>query len=66
MIIRMDVIADLAFPLPVTVIAVLLGVPTSDHEQFQRWSNALAATLEPLVPLEALDHADPVSFRGWC
>jgi hypothetical protein len=55
---QMDVIADLAFPLPVAVIALLLGVPGSDHEQFKQWSNALAATLEPIVPVVALAAAN--------
>lgn len=50
----MDVIADLAFPLPVNVIAVLLGVPEEDHAQFNAWSRALTLTLEPLVPAEAM------------
>jgi cytochrome P450 len=36
---QMDVVDDLAFPLPITVIAELLGVPESDREQFRRWSN---------------------------
>ncbi|HKV58045.1 MAG TPA: cytochrome P450 [Ktedonobacteraceae bacterium] len=35
---EMDVVDDLAFPLPVIVIAELLGVPASDREQFRRWS----------------------------
>ncbi|HEY6540802.1 MAG TPA: cytochrome P450 [Ktedonobacteraceae bacterium] len=35
---EMDVVDDLAFPLPVIVIAELLGVPISDREQFRRWS----------------------------
>lgn len=36
---RMDVIRDLAFPLPSTVIAGMLGVPPEDREQFRRWSS---------------------------
>jgi cytochrome P450 len=42
----------------VTVIAVLLGVPPGDHEQFRRWSNPIAATLEPVVPVEVTEAAD--------
>jgi cytochrome P450 len=53
----MDVIADLAGPLPVTVIAVMLGVPPEDHQRFRAWSNALALTLEPVLPAEVLYHA---------
>jgi pimeloyl-[acyl-carrier protein] synthase len=67
---KMDVIADLAFPLPVTVIAWMLGVPQSDHAQFKAWSNALAVTLEPIVPLEVMQTAEQAAreitdyFRG--
>ena len=35
---EMDVVDALAFPLPIIVIAELLGVPSSDREQFRRWS----------------------------
>ena len=41
---RMDIIADLAYPLPVTVIAELLGVPTSDQAQFKHWSDTVVST----------------------
>jgi cytochrome P450 len=44
---EMDVIADLAYPLPVIVICELLGVPASDHVQFQGWSKELAASIDP-------------------
>jgi len=38
---QMDLVADLAYPLPVTVIAELLGVPTSDRPTFKRWADVL-------------------------
>ena len=38
-----DVMSGLAQPLPVIVIAELLGVPPSDRALFKRWSNAIAA-----------------------
>ena len=38
-----DVIAELAFPLPAIIIAELLGVPPSDRDAFKTWSNELAA-----------------------
>jgi cytochrome P450 len=37
----MDVINDLAYPLPVTVIAELLGIPAEDRSRFKAWSDAV-------------------------
>jgi cytochrome P450 len=42
---RMDVIRDFAAPLPATVTAELLGVPTSDHVQLKAWSADFAEML---------------------
>src|SRR5204862_6765824 len=42
---RMDVIADLAYPLPAIVTAELLGVPTSDCDQLKAWSADFATML---------------------
>jgi cytochrome P450 PksS len=36
-----DLIRDVALPLPVTVIADLLGVPAGDRLKFARWSNTI-------------------------
>ncbi|GER90043.1 putative cytochrome P450 YjiB [Dictyobacter vulcani] len=36
---EMDVVNDLAFPLPIIVIAELLGIPDSEREQFRQWSS---------------------------
>ncbi len=42
---HMDLVADLAVPLPITVIAGALGVSDHDLPTFKRWSDALAATI---------------------
>src|SRR5882672_3556498 len=52
-----DIITDLAYPLPVVVIAELLGVPPEDRETFRDWSAALAASLDPLVTQELAQQA---------
>ena len=38
---RIDLVADFAYPLPVTVIAELLGVPSSDRDLFHRWVDTM-------------------------
>jgi cytochrome P450 len=42
---EMDVVHDLAYPLPVMVIAELLGLPASDRDRFKKWSDDLFASL---------------------
>ncbi len=38
-----DVIADLAIPLPVTLIAEMLGIPPERRHDFKRWSDAIVS-----------------------
>ena len=45
----MEVIADLAYPLPVAVICRLLGVPIEDEAQFSWASALLAQGLDPFI-----------------
>jgi cytochrome P450 len=50
----MDVIADLAYPLPVTVICEMLGVPLADHESIRGWSADIARSLDAIgLPSDA-------------
>lgn len=38
---QIDLIADFTVPLPITVIAELLGVPASDHGKFREWTQTI-------------------------
>jgi pimeloyl-[acyl-carrier protein] synthase len=44
-----DVIEDFAVPLPVTIIAELLGIPAEDRAHFKRWSDRMVGFLDPLA-----------------
>jgi cytochrome P450 len=44
-----DLIGDFAYPLPVVIIAELLGVPAEDRVKFHAWSGVVAASLDPLI-----------------
>lgn len=49
-----DLHDDLAFPLPVTIICEIFGIPTDDIGQFKRWSDASVAALSAQDPTEYL------------
>jgi cytochrome P450 len=46
---RLELVEDLAYPLPVAVISEMLGVPHADHATFAGWSAVLAKGLDTLM-----------------
>ncbi|HEX7737116.1 MAG TPA: cytochrome P450 [Ktedonobacteraceae bacterium] len=38
---QMDLVADFAYPLPITVISEMLGIPEEDRARFRTWSQTL-------------------------
>jgi unspecific monooxygenase len=44
---------ELAFPLPIKVIADMLGVPEADHDRIKHWSEALLPSLTPALSADA-------------
>lgn len=61
---NLDIVADLAYPLPITVICELLGVPLDDEPQLRRWSMLLARSLDPISATATAGRPDPGQLVG--
>lgn len=55
---RFDLIETLATPLPVMVMAELLGIPLQDRVQFKRWSERRARAIEPTITVREMRAAN--------
>ena len=51
---ELDVLADLAYPLPTVVICELLGVPVADRESFKGWAAGASRLLDNYLDQAAL------------
>ncbi len=47
---EMDVIWDFSYPLPVTVIAEMMGIPVADHAKFKAWSGEIVGFMATPKP----------------
>jgi cytochrome P450 len=55
---EMDVVKDLALPVPSTVICEMMGVPLADRERFTVWtSQATFGLAAPIMPPEVIEQA---------
>jgi cytochrome P450 len=60
---EMDVVSDLANPLPVIVIAEMLGIPPQDRDRFKAWSHVVAQGLEPVLDMRFIRNADQATLE---
>lgn len=52
---NLELIEELAFPVPFQVISDLLAMPTNRGEELREWSQTITATLEPTTSVEDLE-----------
>lgn len=52
-----DLMASFAVPLPVLVIAAILGLPEEDADRIKEWSHALIGATDPRRSVEGVTHA---------
>jgi cytochrome P450 len=55
---QIDVVSDLAYPLPVSVICEILGVPAADEPVFREFARKLTRGLDPVEALSAEEIAE--------
>ena len=60
----MEVIRDLAYPLPATVICELLGIPAADRDRIRQWAAIIAMTVDPMCS-DAQIKASELAMHEW-
>ena len=64
---QMDLVNELAYPLPIAVVASMLGVPEEDHEKVKDWTAGIFPSFGPAMSAEALDSSNEAmaAFRDY-
>lgn len=52
---QIDLVQDLSYPLPVIVIAEMLGIPAKDRDRFKHWSDEVVASADNVVGGQSTD-----------
>ena len=52
---EMELMSELAYPLPVIVISEMLGVPDKERSELMGWAGDIARTLDPVLAPEIVD-----------
>lgn len=62
-----DIVSSLAVPLPIMVIAEILGVDSTDIADFKRWSDDMALSFDPTLSAHEAERvaASDVEFRDY-
>ena len=58
-----DLMESLAYPLPVIVMAELLGIPPEDRAKFKLWSDLRARVLEPTIKPDEIQKANQATYE---
>jgi cytochrome P450 len=62
---ELELVSQLAYPLPVRIISELLGVPAGDHRRFAAWSAQLARSLQPrFIAVDETGDGDAAAARA--